>query len=234
LTILRLLVRAVIRSGTTDAVDSVPIDWTEALAPQADLWRDLARRMCECRCGVVFFGLGLSQSLLGHISVSELLKLVQELNAQTHFYARRLRIHGDVTGADNVLCWQTGFPFSVNLGRGYARYNPGEFSAHEVLARNEVDACLLVGTETLDWFSPAANARLRTLPSIVLDYPNVATPFTPTVLFRTAVYGVHEPGTIYRMDEVPIPLRVFLESDYPTDEDVLERIAAACRLPSGG
>ncbi len=34
-------------------------------------------------------------------------------------------IFGDVTGADSVLCWQTGYPFSVNLGRGYPRYNPG-------------------------------------------------------------------------------------------------------------
>ena len=31
-----------------------------------------------------------------------------------------------------------------------------------------------------------------------------------TVISSTAVYGVHRPGTAYRMDGVPIPLRAFL------------------------
>ena len=70
-----------------------------------------------------------------------------DLNDFTRFTARRLRIPGDVTGADAVLCWLTGFPFAVNLARGYPRYNPGEYSANELLERGEVDACLLVGSE---------------------------------------------------------------------------------------
>jgi hypothetical protein len=46
----------------------------------------------------------------------------------------------------------------------------------------------------------------------------------PTVRFTTAVYGVHLPGTAYRMDEIPIPLRSFLPTDYPSDADVLNLI----------
>jgi formylmethanofuran dehydrogenase subunit B len=44
------------------------------------------------------------------------------------------------------------------------------------------------------------------------------------VRFTTAVYGVHRPGTAYRMDEIPIPLRPFLASDYPSDGEVLRMI----------
>ena len=91
--------------------------------------------MKTCRSGVVFFGLGLSQSGLGHLNVEALLRLVTELNAHTRFYARRMRVQGDVAGADSVLCWQTGYPFSVNLSRGYPRYNPGEYSANDLLER---------------------------------------------------------------------------------------------------
>ena len=43
---------------------------------------------------------------------------------------------GDVAGADIVMTWITGYPFSVNLARGYPRYNPGEFSAQDMLERN--------------------------------------------------------------------------------------------------
>ena len=196
----------------------------------------LVERMRSCRCGVVFFGLGLTgtrldptepRSGLGHLNVEALLRLVAELNAVTRFYARRMRLQGGVSGADSVLCWQTGYPFSVNLARGYPRYNPSEFSADEMLSRGEVDACVLIGTETLDWFSAPAVASLRRIPTIVIDYPHVSMPFTPTVLFRTAIYGVHCSGTAYRMDEVPIPLRSFLDTNFPTDEVVLRKLALA-------
>ena len=56
---------------------------------------------------------------------------------------------------------------------------------------------------------------------IALDVAGGPTPVPAAVRFTTAVYGVHRPGTAYRMDEVPIPLRVLLESDDPCDGDVL-------------
>jgi formylmethanofuran dehydrogenase subunit B len=44
------------------------------------------------------------------------------------------------------------------------------------------------------------------------------------VKIATAIYGVHAAGTAYRMDEIPIPLRPFLDSTLPTDEQVLGEI----------
>jgi formylmethanofuran dehydrogenase subunit B len=189
--------------------------------------RDLANRMTQCRYGVVFFGLGLAQRGLGHLTVAALLQLVAELNDHTRFTARRLRIPGDVAGADSVLCWQTGFPFAVNFSRGYPRYNPGEFSADQLLSRGDVDACLVVGSESTDLLSPAARQALALMPTIVLDYPHVEPAWQPTVCFTTAVYGIHTPGTAYRMDETPIPLRALLPAEHPTDEAVLTKLEAA-------
>ncbi|REJ92485.1 MAG: formylmethanofuran dehydrogenase subunit B [Planctomycetota bacterium] len=188
--------------------------------------RDLAARMTGCRYGVVFFGLGLAQRGHGHITVEALLRLVAELNRHTRFSARRLRLPGDVTGADSVLCWQTGFPFAVNLARDFPRYNPGEYSANELLIRGETDCCLVVGSESTELLSPEARARLHEIPTIVLDYPHITACWQPTVRFTTAVYGVHQPGTAYRMDEIPIPLRRVVDSPYPTDEDILNALLA--------
>ena len=192
-------------------------------APLAVL-NELARRMKSCRYGVVFFGLGLSMTGLGQHNVGALLLLVRDLNASTRFCARRLRYPGDVTGADTVLAWQTGYPFSVNFFRGYPRFNPGEFSAQEMLERGEVDACVLVGSEGVGRFSKSAVDRLRRIPTIALDYPTVESFISPTVRFTTAVYGVHQPGTAFRMDGIPIRLRSFLPTDYPSDSDVLKAI----------
>ena len=185
---------------------------------------ELAQRMKACRCGVVYFGLGLTTGDMGHCHVDALLRLVEDLNAYTRFHARRMRVYGDVAGADSVLCWQTGFPFSVNLARGYPRYNPGEYTANVLLARGEVDACLLVGSEGIAGLSAESIAQLQRIPTIVLDYAEVESPVTPTVRFTTAAYGIHLPGTAYRMDEVPIPLRAVLSSEYPSDETVLRGI----------
>jgi formylmethanofuran dehydrogenase subunit B len=180
--------------------------------------------MANCRYGVVFFGLGLAQRGFGHASVEALLRLVEDLNAHTRFAARRLRVPGDVAGADGVLCWQTGFAYAVNFSRGYPRYNPGEFTANELLARGEVDACLLVGSESVCLLNVAARATLRRIPTIVLDYPHIDAAWQPTVRFTTAVYGIHAPGTAYRMDEIPIPLRRLMPSTYQTDDEILTEL----------
>jgi formylmethanofuran dehydrogenase subunit B len=189
--------------------------------------RDLAGRLASCRYGAVFFGLGLAQRGLGHKNVEALLSLVDDLNDHTRFIARRLRIPGDVTGADAVLCWLTGFPFAVNMARGFPRYNPGEYSANDLLERGEVDACLLVGSDACSHLSDRAQLKIEQLPSIALDYPNARLPFEATVQITTAIYGVHARGTAYRMDEVPIPLRALVSSTFPTDDDVLWRILSA-------
>jgi formylmethanofuran dehydrogenase subunit B len=202
--------------------------------------RELVGRMKTCKYGAVFFGLGLAQTGVGHANVEALLSLVEELNAHTRFIARRLRIPGDVTGADLVLCWQTGFPFAVNLSRGYPRYNPGEYSAADLLSRNEVDACLLVGSDVIEKLPPAAQNALSRIPTIFVDYPNCPTHIEPRVQLTTAIYGIHTPGMAYRMDEIPIPLRKLTPSPFPTDHEVLAAVERAvidrranCRVSFG-
>jgi formylmethanofuran dehydrogenase subunit B len=185
---------------------------------------DLLDRMRRCKYGVIFFGFGLSRGRNGHNTVEALLKLVRDLNQYTRFSVRRMRGSGDVTGADMVLAWQTGYPFSVNLARGYPRYNPGEYSAQDVLERREADACLLVGSHGTQRLSQGARSHLSEIPTIVLDSPVADVPIRPTVRFTTAIYGIHAKGTAYRMDEVPLPLKAFLPSEYPTDADVLTEI----------
>jgi len=191
----------------------------------------LADRLKSCRYGAVFFGLGLTKQGVAHANVEALLRLVTDLNAHTRCIARRMRVPGDVAGADSVLCWQTGFPFSVNLARGYPRYNPGEYTANNMLEREEVDIAVLVGSEGVEKLSDAARRHLSRIPNIVLDNPTPAmeNEIPATVQFTTAVYGVHRPGTAYRMDEVPIPLRRILPSSLPSDDEVLAAIGSALR-----
>lgn len=186
--------------------------------------RRLVQRMKASHYGAVFFGVSLTESPTGNTNVEALLRLVTDLNLFTRFVARRMRVPGDVTGADSVLCWQTGYPFSVNLSRGFPRFNPVEYSAGPILERNETDCVILVGAERVDRFSDAARSNLRNIPVILLDPPNVNWNVRADVRFNTAIYGIHRRATAYRMDEVPVPLRKIIDSPLPSDDEVLRAI----------
>jgi formylmethanofuran dehydrogenase subunit B len=202
------------------------IDWSGDSAggvPRAQV-EALAARMRSCRYGALFFGLGLTHAGQPHLNVAALLQLVTDLHRHTRWIARRMRIPGDVAGADSVLCWQTGYPFSVDLSRGYPRYNPGEYTANNLLTRGDVDAALFVGGEGIAKLDPAAREYLREIDTIVLDAPTAPCAIEPTVSIPTATYGIHCAGTAYRMDEVPIPLRACLPTPLPADHEVLGRL----------
>lgn len=209
---LRALVRGV--ELTQSAIGGIPME----------ILRNLAERMKTCHYGTVFFGVALAETTAGHLSVEALLRLVTELNLHTRFVVRRMRVPGDVTGADSVLCWQTGYPFSVSMNRGYPRYNPGEYSAGPMLERMDTDCVVLVGAERIHRLTQRAQENLAKLPVILLDYPTSQWGVRCDVRFNTAIYGIHRRATAYRMDEVPIPLRQILHSDLPSDDEVLRAI----------
>lgn len=183
--------------------------------------RDLAERMKSCRYGVLFFGMGLTMTRGRHFNSGAVLALATDLNEFTHFVAKPVRGHGNVTGADNVVSWQTGYPFGVNFSRGYPRFNPGEFTTVDTLARGDADAALIIASDPAANFPKAAIEHLRHIPVVTLDPKETATSRLARVAFRTATYGINTTGTVYRMDDVPITLRQAFPSPLPTDEEIL-------------
>jgi formylmethanofuran dehydrogenase subunit B len=189
--------------------------------------RDLAERMKRARFGVLFFGMGLSMTRGKHMNSAAILALAAELNAFTKFVAMPMRGHGNVTGADVVMRWTTGYPFGVNLSRGYPRFNPGEFSTVDLLLRGDNDAALILGADPGATMPQPAIDHLARIPTIVLDPKVTHTSRLARIHITTAVTGISAPGTVYRMDEIPLPLRPALKSPYPTDEEVVRRICRA-------
>jgi formylmethanofuran dehydrogenase subunit B len=143
-----------------------------------------------------------------------------------------MRGHGNVTGADNVVSWSTGYPFGVSFNRGYPRFNPGEFTTVDLLVRGEADAALIISADPAANFPQAAIDHLQRIPTIVLDPHPSATTRIARVAFTTAAYGINVAGTVYRMDDVPIRLRAALPSRYPSDEEVLRAIAERVQEPA--
>jgi formylmethanofuran dehydrogenase subunit B len=156
---------------------------------------------------------------LDELGALALFSLVRDLSRDRHAVTLGLRRDGNARGAEDVLAWQTGFPAAVNFARGDPRANPGEFSAAALLERGDVDAALVVADDPLEELP-----RLRELPMVAVDARETATSQAARVAFITAADGIEVPGTVHRMDGVPIPLRAPLATERPAAADVLAAI----------
>jgi len=186
----------------------------------------LAGELKSCRYGAAFMGMGLTMTEGRDMNARELFSLVTELNEYTRFCVIPMRGHGNVTGADQVFTWQTGFPFAVNLSRGYPRYGPGEYTAVDMLANREADAALILSSDPGAHFPKGAAEYLKKIPTIVLDPERSVSAESAAVWFPVAKYGVDCSGTAYRMDAIPVYARAFLRACRMSDEEVLTRVVA--------
>ena len=195
--------RALIRDQELD-VDEVAGIPTERLEEITDI-------MVECRFGALFFGSGLTMTRGKNRNIDAVLSLVSDLNKLTKFIAMPMRGHFNVTGADMILTWQTGYPYAVDFSLGYPRYNPGETSAVDILLREESDAALVVASDPVASLPRKAAEHLVENPLIVVDPHMSATARMADVVLPSTFVGIESGGTAYRMDHVPLPLKKIVE-----------------------
>jgi formylmethanofuran dehydrogenase subunit B len=97
---------------------------------------------------------------------------------------------------------------AVDFSPGYPSYRPRDGAA-TWLGRREIDAALIVGSAAR---LPAAVVRgLSSVPTVVIGPAASAAPFDAAVSIDTGVAGIHESGTAFRMDDVPLPLHAALD-----------------------
>ena len=178
------------------------------------------------RFGVIFFGMGVTQSLGKNHNIDAAIMLTKDMNEYTKFSIIAMRGHYNVTGSGQVLGWQFGFPYSVDLTRGFARYNPGETSSIDLLTRQEVDAVFVLGSDPGAHFPISCVKQISTLPSVCIDPHITPTSAVCKVHIPVAFVGVEVGGNCYRMDNVPIEARKVVEppAGMMTDEQLLDRI----------
>jgi formylmethanofuran dehydrogenase subunit B len=170
----------------------------------------------EANYSAILFG----PKIGGQAEIESLFLLVRQLNNRSRSVAMGL----GGTQIENVLTWQTGYPCGVNFALGYPRYEPHAYSAKTLLERGEADAVVILGSESLEYLSPAARERLKTLPSILLDDTGQSAALDFTVQIATAAPGVHSGGTVFRMDGVPLKLRPICDSALPRAASILSAI----------
>jgi formylmethanofuran dehydrogenase subunit B len=199
-------------------------------SPIAAQAADLADRLVGARYAVVVHDAEPTAEQRNPLRAEALIALTQALNGPTRAALCSLRGGGNRVGAESVLTWQTGYPFAVDYYRGYPRYRPEWRRTLGPSGRHA--AALLVGTVPAD---PSARSALSRLQPAVIGPRASQAPFAARVAVDTGVAGIHEAGTAYRMDEVPLSLRPCLETPRAT-ADVLTSLARLIhsRLPRTG
>lgn len=195
----------------------------------------IAELMKTCHFGVIFFGLGLTMSAGKHRNIDNALSLARDLNSYTKFVISPMRGHYNVSGFDEVLTWETGYPFAVDFSRKRPHYNPGETSANNVLLRDEVDAVLVVASDPTANFPRKSVEHLAKIPLIAIEpFRNLTTEMA-SVVIPPAIAGIETEGTAYRMDHVPIRLRKVIDppGECLPDREILEMILEKVRTLKG-
>ncbi len=204
-----------------DTVGGVKVEYLE----------EVADAMVNCEFGAIFFGLGLTASLGRFRNVEIAIALTRDLNRKTKFVITPMRGHFNITGANVVFTWLTGYPYALDFSQGYPTYNPGEFSTIDLLRRGDIDATLVIGGDPGAHFPKAAMQNMLKHPLITINPDMNAISRLGDVVFPTQWCGIESEGTAYRMDCVPIMVRKVVEAPpgVPNDEEILQRILAKIR-----
>ncbi len=187
---------------------------------------ELVEIMKATKYGVLFFGLGLTQSKGRHRNIDAAIRLIQDLNHYTKWSMMPMRGHYNVAGANKTSTWQTGYPYAVDYARGYPRYQPGEYTAVDMLVRGEPDAVLNIAADPAAHFPKEAVRHLSKIPVINIDPKRNMTSLLAKVNIQSAIAGIECDGAATRMDGLPLYLKKVVNPQQGVlpDRDVLRMI----------
>ena len=172
---------------------------------------ELAEILMSAKFGVMFVGVGLTMSGAKEKNFEELFRLLHDLNTISKWVVIPMRGHFNVTGADLVTIWITGYPYAVDFSRRYPRYQPGITSTADIFLREEADALLNIASDPLAHFPKKVAEKMLKVPIITIDPKWSLTAAFSEVIIPSAFVGIECPGTAYRMDDVPIRLKKIVE-----------------------
>ena len=174
--------------------------------------------MKSCNFGAIYVGLGIASSYGKHRNAEMAFNLVKELNSHTKFVIGALRGHCNVAGFNQIASYLYGFPFGLDFARGYPRYNPGEYTAVDVLREKDVDAAFILSADLVSHFPAACSEYLAQIPVACIDIAPCPTTMISDVVLPGVIDAMECDGTFYRLDDVPIYFQPFTSSPFSFTE----------------
>lgn len=187
---------------------------------------DLAALLIQSRYAVSIVGSPIKDSRFDSLTDS-LFALTRELNDHTRAVILALRTDGNCVSGENVLSWMTGAPFAVQQNAGRTVFTTA-YSAPAQLLNGTTDLMLVGSTPT--GIEPELGECLRATPTIWLvsdaSSEQLAEQFEADLVFAISPPGIADLGSWCRLDDVCLPLRPWVTSDFPSGEAVLTELRA--------
>ena len=198
---------------------------------------EMLAMMKGCNFGAIYVGLGIASSYGKHRNAEAAFNLVKELNAHTKFVIGALRGHCNVAGFNQIATYLYGYPFGLDFARGYPRYNPGEYTAVDLLREKDVDAALIVSADLVSHFPASCAKYLAEIPVACIDIAPCPTTMIADVVLPGVIDAMECDGTFYRLDDVPIYFQPFTGSPFSfteSNEDTMKQIFERVKCLKGG
>jgi len=169
--------------------------------------------------GVVFFGQPWLQA--GQPLADELLLWLRDLNRRGRWYSHYLSPGVNSPGVTETLLASAGYVSAVRLGVPASVSPLPHMQAAQLIESGFPDLCLLVGQPRS--FSEHTLARLRRMKSILLDPQPPA--WKPSLWLPVARAGIDAPGSMLRLDGLPLRLEPIVRSTRPSIQATLTELA---------
>ena len=192
-----------------------------------NVMKELLIIMKNCNFGSISISSGLSSSPGKHRNIEIISNFVKELNNYSKFTLGILRGSCNVAGFIQVASYMYGYPFGLDFMRGYPRYNPGEFTAVDVLREKDVDAAFVMCADLLNLIPADCSAYLAEIPLVCLDLAPSLTTIVSDVVFPSVIDAIECEGTFYRLDDLAVHFNSYMPSPFKftrSNEDTLKQL----------
>ncbi|ADP77777.1 formylmethanofuran dehydrogenase, subunit B [Methanothermus fervidus DSM 2088] len=208
--------------------------YDEVAGVPKDLIEEAVETMKNAQFGILFFGMGLTHSRGKHRNIDTAIMMVEDLNDYAKFNLIPMRGHYNVTGFNQVAAWESGYPYCVDFSTDVPRYNPGETGANDLLQNKEADAMMVVASDPGAHFPQKAIERMAEIPLIAIEPHRTPTTELADIIIPPAIVGLEAEGSAYRMEGVPLRMKKVVDTDLPSDEEILKDILKKVREIKSG
>jgi formylmethanofuran dehydrogenase subunit B len=148
---------------------------------------------------------------------------MKTLNEKANFHLIPMIRNCNTMGFNKNLFEETGYVNSVKFENGAAKHGP-EYSIVESLKAKTVDAALIIGSDPLLILPGSIAKNMLKIPVISVDHCETMTSKHAKIYINSAISGVDSGGSAIRMDGVKVSFEPVIETNYPSEEEILKKI----------
>jgi len=194
------------------------VDTTQIANIKISTLNNLIEKLKHAQYGVVVWSTS-SLKAIPHseLTIQSIVTFINKLNETNRVAGLPLNSGDGDTTVNNTNTWITGYPTRMRFIHGNPSFDARSLSTNKQLS--QCDSLLWIST-----FNPLTPPK-SSAPTIVIGHPNTPFDTPPDVFIPVAVPGVHQTGTMFRMDSsVTLPLKKLTESSLPSLASVLNNI----------